>query len=310
MGKHKLPDYIEYTGKVCVYGCGLIAHYKLGNGKWCCSERYHKCPSKRKIQSDAQKKRDDLIVIGKRLGKSNKGIKHTFETRQKLSKIQKKLAKQPEETKRRSQQQLDYHAKMTEAEKIEYALKRTRTISRIKKTYPLLIKVEELRYKPGFKKQRIIQGHCKNHNCKNSKEKGGWFDLSSKQIEQRGYVLKLDLDGGYFYCSEYCKQTCDLYGKSTKQLMSNIEYKDITQSSDYQLFRKVVLERENYKCQYCDKKAIVVHHEKPKKTHPHLQLDPDNGIACCYECHKKYCHKKGTDCSTGNLANLICSETN
>ena len=309
MSKHKLPEYIKSTAHKCDYGCGEEAHYKLGNNKWCCSDRYHKCPVKRKIQSIAQKKRKDLIKQGKRLGKSNRGKKHTFETKQKWSEIQKRLARHPEESKRRRQQQLDYHARMNKAKKTSYGLKRRRTINKIKKTYHLLSKVEELRYKPGFEKERIIQGHCKNHHCKNSKEKGGWFDLDSRQIEQRGYVLKLGLDGGYFYCSEYCKQTCDLYGKSVKQLMSNNEYKDITHSSEYQLFRKIVLERENYKCQYCGQEAIFVHHEKPKKTHPHLQLDPDNGVACCFECHKKYGHKKGTTCSTGYLSKLICKET-
>jgi len=36
-----------------------------------------------------------------------------------------------------------------------------------------------------------------------------------------------------------------------------------------------------------------------------LALDPDNGISLCIECHK-YIHKKGTECSTGQLANKIC----
>jgi hypothetical protein len=28
--------------------------------------------------------------------------------------------------------------------------------------------------------------------------------------------------------------------------------------------------------------------------------------SCCEECHYKYGHKSGTECSTGNLANKIC----
>lgn len=309
MTKHKLPEYIEYTGELCEYGCGQVAHYQFTTGTWCCSERYHKCPAKRKVQSVAQKGRDDLIESGRRMGKSNIGRKSSFEVRQKLSAIQKNLAKHPEESKRRRQQQLDFHERMTEEEKIEYALKRTRSLSRLKKTYPLLVKVEDLRYKPGFEKNRIIQGRCKNHSCVNSKENNGWFDLNGKQLEQRGYVLSLNMDGGYLYCSEECKQSCILYGKSVKQLMCITEYKDITTSPEYSLFRKIVLEREQYKCQFCEEPATIVHHEKPKKTHPHMQLDPDNGISCCVECHKKYGHEKGTECSTGNLANKICVDT-
>lgn len=310
MGKHKKAEYIEDSENICEYGCGNVAHYLFGNGKWCCSERYHQCPAKRRVQSEAQKKREDLIESGRRLGKSNKGRKHTYETRMKLSKIQKEISKPLVTRRKRRQEQLDFHERMSEEEKIKYKIKRSRTLNRIKKTFPLLFIVEEFRYKPGFEKERIIQTRCKNHNCVNSKENNGWFDVDSKQIEQRGYILKRGMHGGYMYCSEHCKQTCSLYGKSTKQLMSNVEYKDITHSSEYQLFRKIVLERENFICQYCENKATIVHHEKPKKTHPHLQLDPDNGVACCEDCHMKYGHSKDSECSTGQIANKICQETN
>ena len=28
---------------ICDYGCGKIAKYKFGNGKWCCEENMHRC---------------------------------------------------------------------------------------------------------------------------------------------------------------------------------------------------------------------------------------------------------------------------
>ncbi len=45
--------------------------------------------------------------------------------------------------------------------------------------YPFFCQVEELREDP---KTGEIQGHCKNHNCKNSKEKGGWVHSNKKTI--------------------------------------------------------------------------------------------------------------------------------
>ena len=32
------------TTELCSYGCGQIAKYKFGNGKWCCSKSYNSCP--------------------------------------------------------------------------------------------------------------------------------------------------------------------------------------------------------------------------------------------------------------------------
>ena len=62
-------------------------------------------------------------------------------------------------------------------------------------------------------------------------------------------------------------------------------------------------------CEICGIRInLHVHHEKPKKTHPHLSLDPDNGIILCgskgNSCHSKYGHKD--KCSTGNLSHKLC----
>ncbi len=60
-------------------------------------------------------------------------------------------------------------------------------------------------------------------------------------------------------------------------------------------------------CEYCHAtENLHVHHEVPQKIVPGYSLDPDNGIIACEDCHYKYGHKTGTECSTGNLANKIC----
>ena len=49
---------------------------------------------------------------------------------------------------------------------------------------------------------------------------------------------------------------------------------------------KMVKTRDEYQCVICgSKKKLNAHHIDPVKTHPHLQLDLDNGITLCYECH-------------------------
>ena len=78
------------------------------------------------------------------------------------------------------------------------------------------------------------------------------------------------------------------------------------------IWRNEVLNRQllelninNNHCEKCDSEInLHVHHEKPRKTHPHLSLDPDNGIILCSECHYKIGHTG--NCSTGALANKIC----
>jgi len=109
--------------------------------------------------------------------------------------------------------------------------------------------------------------------------------------------------GSFFYCSQYCKTTClafNVHGDPERD--NQLPY---TQEQ-LQTFRLEVLTRDNYICQYCGKLATIVHHEKPVKLYPESSLDPDYAWSCCEECHYEKGHKKGTACSTGNLAAVVC----
>jgi len=190
-----------------------------------------------------------------------------------------------------------------------------RTINMLKTKYPTFSKVEKMRYNPDKPGEKEIQVHCKNHNCTNSKEMGGWFTPTGRQIEYRVYCLENPdgNDGGYFYCCEECKQECPLYNKSASQLIKEVEIQqgtyeieELYSSEEYQIFRQEVLKRDDYKCIYCGEKAEHVHHIRPQKLEPFFSLDPDYAISVCENCHYKYGHKTGTECSTGNLANKIC----
>ena len=76
-------------------------------------------------------------------------------------------------------------------------------------------------------------------------------------------------------------------------------------NEEYETFRNFVLERDSYICQFCGDEATDVHHERPQKLEPFFALDPDYAWSCCKECHYEKGHKD--ECSTGNLAQIICN---
>lgn len=181
-----------------------------------------------------------------------------------------------------------------------------------RKKHPLFCKVEDL--KEDLEAGEIL-GRCRNSECSNSKEKGGWFVLSRGQIHERLNSIYYGNDGNYFYCSEKCKHECRLFGKSAVQLMNEDErtvgksvLKFTYTQEEYNTYREEALRRADYKCEYCGKLATCVHHGRTQKLEPFFALDPDWGIVCCSECHYKYGHPAGTECSTGSLANIICIE--
>jgi hypothetical protein len=190
--------------------------------------------------------------------------------------------------------------------------KQTLSIEKIKEIYPLFSKVEEMQYEFDKEEKNIIQFHCKNHKCKNSKENNGWFTPLRIQLYERIRQIESDNgnDGSYFYCSENCKQSCSIYKKSASQIIKEdqeragiIKPKYYT-TEEYNTWRKEVLKRANNKCEYCEKDATHCHHIKPQKLEPFFSLDPDFGLACCEKCHYEKGHKD--ECGTGKIATEIC----
>ena len=178
------------------------------------------------------------------------------------------------------------------------------TIKKIQQKYKTFSDEEEMRYNPDKPGEKEIQVHCKNHLCLNSKEKGGWFIPTRRQLFER--ITAIEKPKGFgesnFYCLQECKDICPIYNrrsdpfKNTKKPFTPQEQRD---------WKQKVLTREEYICEWCEGVAIIAHHVLPVKTHPLLALDPDNGVACCKDCHIKYGHKTGTECSTGSLANKV-----
>ena len=147
--------------------------------------------------------------------------------------------------------------------------------------------------------------HCKYSECVNSKEKGGWFIPSTSQINNRINALegKTGNDGSFFYCSQRCKTNCKTFNVHSDP---NRDTESIYAPGDYETFRLHILTRDKYICQFCGAPATDVHHEIAVKLQPFHALDPEYAWSCCEKCHYKKGHKKGTECSTGNLAAKIC----
>jgi len=288
--------------RVAKYGTYYKMTHKEYLKKWIDKDDY------KKVLSKEHKSR-----ISKSLkGKNNPfyGKKHSEETKKKISDSSK--GRVPWNKGKIGIYTKEVIMKIIEGNKKKIFSKETRkkisesnklTISKIKNKYPLFLKIEKIRYNPDKPKEKEIQVHCKNHLCKNSKEQNGWFTPTKIQLSERIRQLEsIDGNGGsYFYCSDECKNECPLFNLKGDPLKEN--EKSFTES-EYQIFRKHVLKRDNYKCQYCGEQAEHIHHERPQKLESFFALDPDFAWSCCEKCHYAKGHKN--ECSTGNLANIIC----
>ena len=278
--------------QLCDYGCGQEAKYQFKNGKWCCSKSFNSCPNMKKINRELNK--------GKILGPPS------LEHRRKNSEANKGkiLGPQSIEHKRKRSESMKGKNKGIKSKEIRKRISKGHklTIKKLKLKYPFLLVVEELRENENGE----IQGHCKHHNCENSKEKGGWFTLTYNQLKNRRYhICNLDGNGGsYLYCSQKCKDSCVLHGLQNDPYEIKNNVLPYT-PGEKQVYNKIVLERENGLCEYCGEPATEVHHIFPQKLEPFFALDPDYGVACCEKHHYKYGHKD--ECSTDNLAKIVCS---
>lgn len=143
----------------------------------------------------------------------------------------------------------------------------------------------------------ILTVLCANVNCRKR------FIPKLSEVSERIRSLKGTQNGECrIYCAEKCKISCSIFNKS-KYPKGYLKEKLYTQN-EYKQFRTFVLERDNYNCQYCEEKAIIVHHERPQKLEPFFSLDPDYAWSCCEKCHYEKGHKD--ECSTGNLSKINC----
>ncbi len=308
---------------ICGYGCGKVAKYppRKGMTKWCCEEYYSKCPNIKKANSETNKKvwADENSVFNSkeyREKQRKSSIGRPPWNKGKTKKDDVRVKRQSESLKncwidkdsylnsikyrnnlKISQNRLDVKFKKSISKKLP--------LEDINKKYLFFSKIEEMRYNPDKPEEKEIQVHCKNHNCPNSKEQGGWFTPTYSQFYER--IRQIEKNGNdhcCFYCSKECKLQCPLYN------LKSDPFKDISNPythEEYNTWKEIILKQDNYECQRCGSKAnLHCHHIIPVKLEPLFALDPDNGIVLCENCHYKYGHKTGTECSTGNLSNKKC----
>jgi 5-methylcytosine-specific restriction endonuclease McrA len=307
--------------KLCDYGCNRVANFQFKNGKYCCEDNISKCPaiiSKIKYsrmgelnpnygRSMSQKERSkrSRYMKEKRADPNSSYNTTQFKEKQRKSMIK---TRNTEEWKSKAKNWMRNAWKENrignEEWKTKQKISQKITINKIKRKYHFFSKIEEMRYNPNKPKEKEIQVHCKNHNCPNSKEQGGWFTPTYYQLYERIRQLEKDYGNGgcYFYCCDKCKEECPLYNLKSDPLKD--ENKKVYTQDEYNQFREFVLERDNYRCQYCGKLAEHVHHERPQKLEPFFALDPDLAWSVCRKCHYKKGHKE--ECSTGKLAAKPC----
>jgi len=159
---------------------------------------------------------------------------------------------------------------------------------------------EELRLYIDEEGRRLLEVVCSK--C------GAWFVPKDYSVRQRIRCLN-GRDGGEsrFYCSQICIDNCEIYRKNPNDFLV-INNNNDKLYTDYELsiWSKEVLKRANYKCEYCGTDAKHAHHIEPKKLVPGLALDPENGLACCIECHYKYGHKDNCLINKIREENLKC----
>jgi 5-methylcytosine-specific restriction endonuclease McrA len=344
--------------KLCDYGCGKEAKYKLKNEKLCCSENFRSCSQMKENKKqtciekygvgnpfqnkEIQEKMKQIFM--EKYGVENPSQNKEIKDKMKQTNMEKYGVGYPLQNKEVQEKMkqtcmekygVEHHFKNKEVQEkrkqtfmekygVDHPFKNKEVQEKKKQTFidkygvenynqsleakenllkrhPFLCLIEEIKIEDNQ-----FKVHCKNSNCINSKENGGWFTPTSLQVNNRTTSLESSAgcDGSFLYCSEHCKTTCDAFNvHGDPERDTQLPY---TQEQ-YETFKLHVLTRDNYICQFCGEIATDVHHERPIKLEPFFSLDPCYGWSCCEKCHYKKGHKKGTECSTGNLAAVVCA---
>jgi hypothetical protein len=302
---------------LCEYGCGQEAIHQCKNGKWICAKHPNSCPSirkqirdkhKGKSKSEDHKRKQSETMKGRKhseehnkkisesiTGEKNPfyGKKHSEETRKKLSELN-SGKNHPNYGKIRSKHSKRMKGKKNPAWKGGYSLSNIPTYNE----YHSKLTIDEKPERDNLD-QNILTVVCSYSECKKR------FIPALKDVQERIRALNGKNYGEHrLYCSDECKNKCPIFNKHTYQDNHPKNSIKKTDEKEYQIFRKLVLHRDSYICQFCGDKATDVHHERPQKLEPFFSLDPDYAWSCCEKCH--YGKGHNDECSTGNLSKTNC----
>ena len=141
--------------------------------------------------------------------------------------------------------------------------------------------------KQKSKQQKVTRRRCEGNNCKKYAKK--WFNEKGYCNQCYSVVRKTNKKYNKIKRIGKTKTVTEWKNRVFASWKDTPEQAAIRRSPEYQEWRKIVLERDNYTCQHCETTGgrLVVHHIKTFKMNPELRLEPDNGIVLCNECHEK-----------------------
>ena len=132
---------------------------------------------------------------------------------------------------------------------------------------------------------------------------GKYFIPTNREVSHRINALNNTGGSKSLYCSKGCKQACPIYNQQV-----NIKgFKKATSREVQPQLRQMVLARDNWKCQICNKTSDEVqlhcHHILPINESPIESADISNCVTLCKTCHKEVHRLPGC-----NYYELRCSE--
>jgi len=116
-----------------------------------------------------------------------------------------------------------------------------------------------------------------------------WYIPSVDSVVKRLKCINGGMVGdSRFYCSDSCKHSCTIYGRKLypKGFINNDNSRELQSS-----LRKLVLERDGYKCVKCgETENLTCHHIDPVICNPIESADIDNCVTLC-EKHNREAHQ-------------------
>lgn len=252
---------------LCSYGCGQEAKYKFKNGRWCCSEKFQKCPSYRKLVSKQVSGCNNPMYNKHHTNKSKKLISESnrdpsIETRIKMSISQKK------------ENRVDGNMGNWKGGYDSKGIP-------IFETYNNQISFSD-KTRRNKKDNKILEVRCSY--C------GKWYIPTIISIQERVRSLnRCSSSECRLYCSDKCKKECPIYRK----VKYPKDFKPATSREVQPELRQMRFEIDNYTCQKCGKhqdeleSGLHCHHIEGIRWEPLESADIDKVITLCKNCHKK-----------------------
>ena len=229
--------------------------------------------------------------------------KHREENKEKISKTKKEKYRKDKE--RGSDTYLRHREATKKYRKenkdaIANNYKRYRKAMALYSTYKDKLFADETREKDGD----FLEVRCKH--CK------GWHTPTNQQVQGRIRGMNEYGKGeSHFYCSQKCKDNCEVYGKVPEYLEKQDElnaghytihkHEGFYTDSQLNTWSQQVRDNADNKCEICGQKGdLQAHHINPKSEYPEQALDPLNGICLCDKCHYGKGHSQD-GCKTGQL---------